>query len=170
MRYAQARRSTGVVAGAAVVAALALGLSTAQRADSVATLVANRAYSTYHDSDIDLSNSFPNVPFARLSVPVAGNYVITAKLDVWNADVYATSRAQCKLSAGGDFDTLWFNVGDAETSVVERTETLVLHVTHTFTSSGTVTLQCTDYGRGELKAQFTKITAMQVAELTNTHF
>jgi hypothetical protein len=133
-------------------------------------VVANRAYSTWHDGDIDLPNPFPSVPIATLSVPVAGSYVINAKLDVWNADVFATPEGECKLTAGGDYDRLRFAVGDADTSVVEDKETVVLHVVHTFASPGTVTLQCTDRGRGLLKAQFTKITAMQVAELTNTHF
>jgi hypothetical protein len=62
---------------------------------------------------------------------VAGSYVINAKLNVWNADVYATPEGECKLTAGGDYDRLRFAVGDADTSVVEDKRTTVNTATTT---------------------------------------
>jgi hypothetical protein len=44
---------------------------------------------------------------------------------------------------------------------------VALQVVHRFTSPGTVVLRCTDNGNGNVGAVFTKITAVQVAELSN---
>lgn len=88
-----------------------------------------------------------------LSVPDAGNYVISAKAYVAGA---VDNTATCRLTAGGDFDESQAKPGN----------TLSLIVGHNFTASGTADFACSG-GLG-ITANFIKISAIKVANLTNS--
>ena len=90
---------------------------------------------------------------ATLSIPQAGNYVISGKAYVASA---TDGSATCRLTAGGDFDE----------SVATVRNTLSLIVGHNFTAAGTVDFACS--GIGGVTANFVKISAIKVANLTNT--
>jgi hypothetical protein len=126
---------------------------------------ANAAFSTFHDGGIDMPSSVGTI--GTLNIPKAGSYVINAKL--WALDVSATNATsgECTLSAGADSDTTKF---DALGNSTDDTESVALQLVHTFSAPGSVVLACTDNGIGDMQAFDTKITAVQVAELTNTGF
>jgi hypothetical protein len=88
-----------------------------------------------------------------LSVPDAGNYVLSAKAYVAGA---VDNTATCRLTAGGDFDESQAKPGN----------TLSLIVGHNFTASGTADFACSG-GLG-ITANFIKISAIKVANLTNS--
>jgi hypothetical protein len=46
-------------------------------------------------------------------------------------------------------------------------EAVALQVVNTFDAPGSVTLSCTDLDKGDVIAQLTKITAVEVGELSN---
>jgi hypothetical protein len=88
-----------------------------------------------------------------LSVPQAGNYVISGKAYVAGAvDLTAT----CRLTAGGDFDE----------SQATAHNSLSLLVGHNFTAGGTADFACSG-GLG-ITANFIKLSAIKVANLTNS--
>jgi hypothetical protein len=132
---------------------------------------ANSAFSTYHDPAFpgrDLPNSLfaAGNPIVTLSVP-AGSYWILSKLWVDNAGGNQT-EVTCRLEAGVDTDTTISGLDAVQTA--SGPEVVVNQVVHTFASSGRVKLYCTDGGFGEGSANNIKITAMEVASLTNTPF
>jgi len=88
-----------------------------------------------------------------LSVPEAGNYVLSAKAYVTGA---VDNTATCRLTAGGDFDE----------SEAKPGNTLSLLVGHNFTASGTADFACSG-GLG-ITANSIKISAIKVANLTNS--
>jgi hypothetical protein len=88
-----------------------------------------------------------------LSVPDAGNYVLSAKAYVTGV---AANTATCRLTAGGDFDE----------SQAKDGNTLSLIVGHNFTASGTADFACSG-GLG-ITANSIKISAIKVANLTNS--
>jgi hypothetical protein len=153
-----------VVLAATLAALMALVLSSGvNSAHSQATAItANKAFSGFHDASIALPNSL--APIATLNIPAAGSYVINAKLSAHNSSSTSSPGATCTLTAGGDFDTLPF---DVDGSTNDDDEAVAMQVVHTFTAPGSVTLRCTDNGTGDVGARFTKITAVQVAELSN---
>jgi hypothetical protein len=156
-------RSFVVVAGmVAALLTLALIAKVPGAESQTTTAIANHAYSGFHDAQIDMPNSQATI--ATLSVPLAGKYVINAKLQAHNISSSASSSDLCTLNAGADFDTLGFDVDGA---AIDDQEAVALQVVHTFTSPGAVTLRCTDNGSGTVKARFTKITAVQVDALSN---
>jgi hypothetical protein len=88
-----------------------------------------------------------------LSVPQAGNYVISGKAYIDGAvDLTAT----CRLTAGGDFDE----------SQATTHNSISLLVGHNFTGGGTADFACSG-GLG-ITANFIKLSAMKVANLTNS--
>jgi hypothetical protein len=126
---------------------------------------ANAAFSTFHDGYIPLPDSTATI--ATLTIPAAGNYIITAKLFAYNSSVDPSSDDECDLTAGGDTDTDLFDVNG---SSADDAEVVALQLVHQFAASGQVGLACTDAGGGYVAARFTRITAVQVAQLTNTPF
>jgi hypothetical protein len=126
---------------------------------------ANAAFSTFHDGPIPLSDSLGTI--ATLTIPAAGKYVITAKFSGYNSSVDASSTDECKLTAGGDTDTDWFDVDGA---LEDDAEVVAMQTVHQFAAPGQAVLACTDFGGGNVSALFTRITAVQVAQLTNTPF
>jgi hypothetical protein len=136
---------------------------TADSANTAST--ANSAFSTFHDDGIDMPDTLGTI--GTLNVPKAGSYAVNAKL--WALDLSATNAAdgECTLTAGGDSDTTDF---DALGNATDDTESVALQLVHTFGAPGSVVLACTDNGLGDMQAFNTKITAIQVADLTNTAF
>jgi hypothetical protein len=135
----------------------------AATADSANT--ANAAFSTFHNDGIDMPSSSGTI--GTLNIPKAGSYVVNAKL--WALDVSATNATsgECTLTAGADSDATHF---DALGNSTDDTESVALQLAHTFSAPGSVVLACADAGIGAMQAFDTKITAVQVAELTNTGF
>ena len=104
-----------------------------------------------------------NIPVAEatiksLSIPSAGNYVILAKTYVTSA--LLAGSVSCRLVAGGNFDTSQGYVASGQPS------TISLLVLSNFTAAGTVNLACS--ATPPQQANFVKIVALQVANLTNT--
>jgi hypothetical protein len=88
-----------------------------------------------------------------LSVPQAGNYVISGKAYIAGAvDLTAT----CRITAGGDFDE----------SQATAHNSVSLLVGHNFTAGGTADFACSG-GLG-ITANFIKLSAIKVANLTNS--
>jgi hypothetical protein len=161
------RAKTAANADHATTADSATNADHASSADS-ATL-ANQAFSTFHDDAISMPDALDAAgnPIATLNIPQAGSYVIMAKLQAFNASLNASPSDHCTLTAGGDVDQQFFDVDSAG---VDDQEPVPLQVVHTFDSPGSVDLRCTDLGGGLVQAEFTRITAIQVAHVTNTGF
>jgi hypothetical protein len=150
-------------------ALLALALTTATKNANSQTLptvtAANSAFSGFHDGDVSMPDFLGALPIASLNIPASGSYVISAKLDAHNVATAADNPlSECRLRAAGDVDTVDFDVDSAGE---DDQEAVALQLVHTFTSPTTVTLSCTDNGDGNVVAEFTKITAVQVAKLSN---
>jgi hypothetical protein len=138
-------------------------VANAKNADTAET--ANAAFSTFHNDPIAFPNSLGTI--GTLNIPKAGSYVVNAKL--WSGNLSATNSNsnRCTLTADADSDTTAFdNLGNA----TDDSESVALQVVHTFDAPGSVVLACTDTGLGDTQAFDTKITAVQVADLTNTGF
>ena len=98
---------------------------------------------------------------ASLSVAQAGSYLIVAKAYlIGTADAGAVT---CRAEAGGDFD-----VSQATPGGALAPQTLTNVVGHTFTAAGSVDFRCSRGGVGDASANFIKIAAIRVANLTNT--
>jgi hypothetical protein len=98
---------------------------------------------------------------ANLSIAQAGNYVLISKAYViGTADSGAVT---CRLEAGGDFD-----VSQATPSGALSPQTITNLVGHVFTAAGSVDFRCSRGGLGDASANFIKIAAIRVANLTNT--
>jgi hypothetical protein len=126
---------------------------------------ANAAFSTFRDAAIPLPNNIGTI--ATLTIPAAGNYVINAKLTAFNVSNIESPNDSCDLTAGGDKDT---DIFDADGLDIDDAEVVALQLVHQFPAPGQAVLACTDAGAGEVQARFTRITAVQVAQLTNTPF
>jgi len=132
---------------------------------AVTAATANTAFSTFHDAAIPLPTNVGTI--ATLTIPAAGNYVINAKLTAFNVSSTESPNDSCDLTAGGDKDTDLF---DADGLDIDDHEVVALQLVHHFAAPGQAVLACTDAGAGEVQARFTRITAVQVAQLTNTPF
>ena len=159
-----------VAVAVTLAALLMVGVSTAVRSAHSATpqpkaaaaATANRAFSGFHDGGIVMPSSLGNL--VTLKIPAAGSYVINAKLVAFNNSTIASVNDRCRLTAGGNFDEVRF---DLENNDSDDTEAVALQVVHTFGAPGSVTLSCTDLGKGDVIAQLTKITAVEVGELSD---
>ncbi len=99
-----------------------------------------------------------NTTLANLAIPQAGKYVIWAKAYV---TATATGTTTCKLVAGSDNDTsvTYASAGGAPF-------TLSNLVVHEFAAAGSADFQCA--AAGTLQANFIKIAAIRVGNLTNS--
>ncbi len=127
---------------------------------------ANAAFSTYHDDSIPLPDS--SAPLATLNIPTPGNYVVNAKFVAHNVHTAAGTNpfSACDLVPDVDVGVMF----DVDNDPVDDDEVIALQGVKKFTTSGQITLKCTDYGWGNVVAQRVRITAVQVAHLTNTSF
>ncbi len=127
---------------------------------------ANAAFSTYHDDSIPLPDS--SAPLATLNIPTPGNYVVNAKFVAHNVHTAAGTNpfSACDLVPDVDVGVVF----DVDNDPVDDDEVIALQGVKKFTTSGQITLKCTDYGWGDVVAQRMRITAVQVAHVTNTSF
>jgi hypothetical protein len=127
---------------------------------------ANAAFSTYHDDSIPLPDS--SAPLATLNIPTPGNYVVNAKFVAHNVHTATGTNtfSACDLVPDVDVGVVF----DVDNDPVDDDEVIALQGVKKFTTSGQITLKCTDYGWGNVVAQRMRITAVQVAHLTNTSF
>ncbi len=95
---------------------------------------------------------------ANLSIPQAGKYVIWGKAYFTIAAGSAT--VTCRLEAGADFD-------QSVTYVASQTFTLAMNVVHDYAAAGSVDFKCAT-SAGSPQANFIKITAIRVGNLTNS--
>jgi hypothetical protein len=160
-----------VAVAVTLAALLMLGVSTAVRSAQSATpqpkaaaaaTTANRAFSGFHDGGIAMPSSLGNL--VTLKIPAAGSYVINAKLVALNNSTIASVNDRCRLTAGGNFDEVRFDLAGNDN---DDTDAVALQVVHSFSAPGSVTLSCTDLGKGDVIAQLTKITAVEVGELSD---
>jgi hypothetical protein len=92
---------------------------------------------------------------ANLAISQSGSYLLTAKAYVTGGGVVT-----CRLEAGSDFDS------SQATPLLVAPQTISNIVGHTFTAAGSVDFRCS--GTGDAAANFIKIAAVRVANLTNT--
>lgn len=152
-------------ATAANHAASADSATTASHADSATT--ANSAFSTFHDGPLVLPNSSVLATIATLDIPKSGDYVMFAKFEARNESASIYSVSECKLVAGSAFDRTRFTL-DTEGKPAQL-EDASLQLTAAFPTPGNVQLQCKNNG-GVVILESTKVTAIQVAQLTSTGF
>lgn len=127
---------------------------------------ANAAFSTYHDDSIPLPDS--SAPLATLNIPTPGSYVVNAKFVAHNIHTATGTNpfSACDLVPDVDVGVVF----DVDNDPVDDDEVIALQGVKKFRTAGQITLKCTDYGWGNVVAQRLRITAVQVAHLTNTSF
>jgi hypothetical protein len=139
----------------------------ASNADSATTAgTANAAFSTYHDAAMALPDTL--AVFAILNVPTAGNFVVNAKTWVYNISTTGSTASECQLRVGAA--TIDRTVFDVDEPQADDQEVVTLQGVYSFAAAGQLVLLCTDYGQGDDWAYYTRITAVQVAQLTNTPY
>jgi hypothetical protein len=130
-----------------------------------------RAYYGFRDQPFDVPSNMDQV--GVLNVPVAGNFVISAKLYLAQGSADPTlvkpNEVTARLEAGADFDVSVTRVGIADTNPFRsNAATVALNVAHTFPAGGgdiVVKLDKRPDTTLHLKGAFLKITAVQVDEL-----
>jgi hypothetical protein len=121
------------------------------------------AYAGFKNGPVAAPSSLSTI--ATLNIPQAGNYVIFAKL--WMFDNVNTSvLTDCTLVAGSDSDESRTML-EGNSGVVVAGATVALQVTHVFAAAGGVALNCNGFGVN-ISINNIKITAIKVANLTNT--
>lgn len=120
------------------------------------------AYSGHHDAPISLPSSLGTIESMRIP---AGNYVIFAKLTVWNGQ-NIDDTLTCELAAGADLDRS-DTVLTGNSVPYADLAAMSLNIVHHFSRPGTVRLSCTSYGV-TATASWIKITAIRVGNLTST--
>jgi hypothetical protein len=114
----------------------------------------NDAFARFLNGPVAVPTSQTTI--ATLSVPEAGAYMIWGKAYLTGT----SSSVNCRLEAGGDFDQTLASPSSGSPAA------LALLVVHTFNASGTVEFKCDGAVPG-VSANFIKIGAMKVADLTN---
>jgi hypothetical protein len=118
------------------------------------------AYSRFLNGPVAFPTSLTTI--ANLSIGEAGKYVIFAKVYGSYVSGVGTLVVTCRLVAGDDFDESKLPVG-----VVTTQNALVLNVVHEYASAGSADVQC-KISAGSATANFVKISAIKVANLTNS--
>jgi hypothetical protein len=128
------------------------------------------AFASWNNGPLAIPEVTTTKTLARLAIPAAGSYVISAKAFV---DTNFPDQApgdgvvvRCVLDAVGDVDYTLTNIHGATPTP------LAFDVVHRFPGPGVVTLQC-GFGSYRLVGQvvslrWVKIVAVKVANLTNT--
>jgi hypothetical protein len=114
------------------------------------------AYSRFLNGPVAIPAA--STTLANLTIPQAGKYVIVAKLYLTGA---AAGVATCQLVAGTNLDqSMVFGGGTTP-------EDATLNVVNEFAAAGSVDLKCATPAAG-LQANYMKITAIKVGNLTNS--
>ena len=117
-------------------------------------------YSRFLNGPIAFPSSLTTL--ANLNIGEAGKYVLLAKVYGSYVSGIGTLQVTCRLVAGGDFDESKLPVGTVTTQ-----NTLFLNVVHEYASAGSADVQC-KISAGSATANFIKISAVKVANLTNS--
>jgi hypothetical protein len=104
------------------------------------------------------------VAVATLSNVPAGNYIVTAKVQLEGGTLAVLM--DCFLRAGVDFDESR-TLLQIQTGTNAYEETLPFTLSHTFAAAGAITLTCNGFGANYTAAN-AKISAVQVQSLTRT--
>jgi hypothetical protein len=121
------------------------------------------AYSGFKNGPVAAPGSLSTI--ATLNIPQAGNYVIFAKL--WMFDNVNTAvLTDCTLVAGSDSDESRTML-EGNSGTVVAGATVALNVVHVFAAAGAVDLKCNGFGVS-ININNIKITAIRVGNLTNT--
>ena len=140
-------------------------------AGDIATTAATSAYAGFKNGPVFVPFSTTTLTtLAKLNIPVAGNYAITAKAWVQSRAGTGTSEVNCTLVAGADSDQTQVDATDGNVSAPDqpvRDETMTLLVVHAFGAPGAVTLNCQNRGGGNTYLLMIKITAVKVPALSN---
>jgi hypothetical protein len=162
LRLLQSKRTLFVaLAASALVAGAASGAYAGTAAPAGSSPAGPAAYSGYHDAPISLPSKLGTIE--KMRIP-AGNYVIFAKLTVWNGQ-NIDDLLTCVLVAGADFDRS-DTVLTGNTVPYANYAAMELNVVHHFARPGKVVLECTGYGV-TTSASWIKITAIRVGTLSN---
>lgn len=118
-------------------------------------------YAVFNNNGVEVSD-YAYHTVATLTIPVAGPYALTAKVNPTSGAAAAHSVA-CELDASSDSDSSGAEVPPTGWPGA----TIALQLVHQFTAGGTAVLRCDAVGAD---AQFgnAKITAIQLTSLTNT--
>jgi hypothetical protein len=117
-------------------------------------------YSRFVNGPIAFPTSLTSI--ANLSIAQAGKYVLLAKVYGSYLTGAGSLKVTCRLVAEGDFDESKLTLG-----VTTTQNTLFLNVVHEYTAAGSADVQC-EMPTGTGTANFVKITAIKVANLTNS--
>jgi len=121
------------------------------------------AYAGFKNGPVAAPSSLSTI--ATLNIPQGGNYVIFAKL--WMFDNVNTSvLTDCTLVAGSDSDESRTML-EGNSGVVVAGAVIALNVVHNFAAAGAVTLNCNGFGVN-ISINNIKITAIRVGNLTNS--
>jgi hypothetical protein len=127
----------------------------------------SNAREVFRDGGVVIGTSFTTV--ATMANVQPGAYAIDAKsiLDV-QAITDAVGYSTCRVTAGGDFDEASANLGGQAQQVSRAT--FNTSMTHTFTSPGTIVLQCIRSSGlgGTVTATLSKIVAIQLDSESHT--
>lgn len=114
------------------------------------------AYARFLDGPVAIPASLTTL--ATLSIPQAGKYVVWAKTYITTTADSAV--ATCRLEAGQDVDQSLTSAGSGTPRVLSNM------VAHEFAGAGSVDFRC--LANGAMQANFVRIAAIRVANLTNT--
>ncbi len=114
----------------------------------------SNAFARFANGPLPVPDSIAEI--TNLSIPQAGNYVITAKAVLSGAGIVT-----CRLEAGADTDESATNTGDSSPATISHL------VVHNFTAAGTVSFRCGRSGVLSTSVSFVKIAAIGVQTLTN---
>jgi Collagen triple helix repeat (20 copies) len=123
-----------------------------------------------NNGPIDLKAKSEDQTVATLANLPTGSYLVSAKATIENQDELEGLAIKCFLRAGGESDEASASLAKFSISEPDNLATLPLTVSHTFGSTGTVTLACNDLGHGHglVVVSQAKISAVQVQELAQT--
>jgi len=165
MKYITQRPSGALVISLLAVVLASAGGAFAASSPPPTTGVPSRAYEVFRNSG---PSNIPSTPtrVATLSGLAAGPYVITAKAYLDISSTHGNPRVLCQVNAAGDTDVA---VAQGEqVSGAAMTVPMQVEVTHTFTSTGTVTLSCNKNGTSDqVNVNWAKIIATSVASETH---
>ena len=124
------------------------------------------------DSFARFANGPVSLPFGskanvlQLSL-AAGKYIVFGKAWIENTAGIGTSNVECDLTVGGDFDRGRVGLDDQNVGPAKN-GTMALTVAANLGSAGSAVMTCGNFGGGLTVARFLKITAIKVADLTNS--
>ena len=157
---------TGITLGQGLVGSRDGGTIQLAIDPSVLEARGGRIFSGFNDGPGAIPTTLTTI--AALDLP-PGGYSIFAKLTAESIfSGVGSTRVECRLGAGADFDAAGGVVEDVLLPFVGYLDTLNLNVVHQFSNPGTVTLACQTFG-GTQAARYShlKITAIQASDISN---